>query len=175
MDMEHTATWNYKTRMRWQAWLGQGHRHGSHCLLKKELAEGQLQKTREASDYKRRVRLQDTREMTSLTRTGTQTWNTLLIKKWAGRRPAPKDKRSTSLQENTETTRHARDDKPNTDKDTDMDHTHGTHCYVECIFHKRRMRLQDTRERTSLKFKRQEKHQSTREHWDYKTRARWQA
>ena len=50
--------------------------HGSHCLLEKELAEGQLQTTREAPDYKRRMRLQDTREMTSLTRTGTQTWNT---------------------------------------------------------------------------------------------------
>ena len=45
------------------------------------------------------------------------------IENWAGRRPAPKDKRSTSLQENTETTRHARDDKPNADKDTDMEHT----------------------------------------------------
>ena len=34
---------------------------------------------------------------------------------------APRDKRSTRLQEKAETTRHARDEQPNSDKNTDME------------------------------------------------------
>ena len=74
--------------------------------------------------YKRRMRLQDMREMTSLIRTGAQTWHTLLIQIGAGRRPPPQGKRSTKLQEKDETTRHARDDKPNSDKNRDMTTSH---------------------------------------------------
>ena len=94
-DLEHTAIWN--------TFLQEKDETTRHSREDKP----KIQKTREASVYKRTLRLQDTREMTSLMRTRTQTRNTLLIKIGAGRRPAPQDKRSARLQEKNETARHA--------------------------------------------------------------------
>ena len=151
-----------------------------------ELAAGQLHKTRAAPDYKSSMRLPDPRETTSPIRTPTQTWNTLLLLNGAGRRPAPQDKRSTRLEEKHEISKHAWDDQSNSDKNTDMAHA------------KRSTRLQEkhettrhAREMTSLirtrthtwntllvkneswpkaSSTRQDKLQTTREGWDYKTR-----
>ena len=135
--------------------LGQEHRHGTHCLSKKELAEGQLQID------KRSTRLQEKAEATrhawddKPSSDKSTDMNSLYIYmglswEWCGSTdlsiylsvPVPTQKtREAADSKSKMRLQDPWDDKPNSDKNTDMERT----ATWNALFYKRGMRLQDTR------------------------------